>query len=139
METLRVTPGYIAHLEPDEIFVFGSNVAGIHGAGAALMANEKFGAELMVGEGRTGQCYAIPTRKFVNKKLITCSLDEIEYHVKWFLLHALQHKDLKFLVTEIGCGYAGYRPDHIAPMFARAINIPNVWLPKSFWRVIEDQ
>ena len=120
---------YITHLKPNEIFVFGSNLSGIHGAGAAKVAFKLFGAEYGIGEGMTGQCYAIPTK---DAKLRTRPLDEIYDAVIRFLNTAKRRKDLTFLVTPIGCGLAGYKPEQIAPMFATAIHMDNVVLPKEF-------
>jgi len=121
----------ITELKPNEVFVFGSNLAGRHGAGAALMAREKFGAEYGVGHGPTGQCFAIPTKDHRMKVL---PLEEIGVYVQDFLLYAWKHPEKKFLVTLIGCGLAGYKPESIRPLFQlAAVDIPyNVILPKEF-------
>jgi hypothetical protein len=106
------------------IFVFGSNLAGIHGAGAALHAKQHYGAKLGVGVGRTGQSYAIPTK---DMQIRTLPLSVIEYHVREFLEYAKERTDLDFKVTRIGCGLAGYKSEDIAPMFLNAT--PNCRLP----------
>lgn len=126
---LRIIPGYISSLAPNEIFVFGSNLAGHHCSGAAGMAREKFGAVWGQGVGLQGQCYAIPTMQG--------GIDTIRPYVDNFLQFARVHKELLFLVTEIGCGKAGFVVDEIAPLFYRAIveDIDNVFLPLSFYKV----
>lgn len=121
------TPDKITVLAPHEIFVFSSNFAGHHGAGVALWAAEHFGAEEGVGEGPTGQCYAIPTKGW---RLDVKSLPSIYRSIMSFKDYAWTHPQLIFLVTPIGCGLAGYTPSQIAPMF---IGAPvNVILPMSF-------
>ena len=117
----------ITSLKDNEIFVFGSNLAGIHGAGAAKVARFKFNAQLGVGEGLTGQCYAIPTK---DKSIRTLPLNRIEYSVKKFLSVAESMPSKKFLVSAIGCGLAGYSPLEIAPMFTG--HSDNVILPEAF-------
>lgn len=96
------------------IFVFGSNLAGRHGAGAAKTAREKHGAEYGVGEGRTGDSYAIPTKDW---RLRPRTLDEIEISVYRFIEYAKAHPELSFYVTRIGCGLAGYTDEQIGPFF----------------------
>lgn len=123
----------ITELKQNEIFVFGSNLAGIHGAGAAHTAYKYFGAGWGIGEGHTGNCYAIPTK---DRKLKARSLFDIELSVSLFLVHAKFLPNYQFLVTEIGCGYAGYQPKEIAPMFKPATKFQNVYLPKSFWKIL---
>lgn len=117
----------ITTLKPNEIFVFGSNLAGVHGAGAALTARKLFGAKTGQGTGKMGQCYAIPTK---NEFLKPLSLLEINWFVATFLRVAEYDKSKTFLVTPIGCGLAGYRPEQIAPMFRYAPD--NVILPPEF-------
>jgi len=102
---------------PDIIFVFGSNLAGRHGAGAALFARHWYGAKYGVGIGRTGQAYAIPTK---DADFNTLAQEFIRHQVIEFIEYAKYYKDLEFLVTRIGCGYAGYRNEQIAPMFRGA-------------------
>lgn len=134
----RITPTLITSLGPNEIFVFGSNTVGHHNGGAALTAYKLFGAEYGVGRGRTGRCYAIATKGMIPAGwLETLPLSTIAMHVRDFLAYADAHPDLRFLVTEIGCGLAGYTPEQIAPMFAGAPG--NVSLPARFWAVIGQQ
>ena len=110
-----------------EIFVFGSNLAGRHGAGAALFARHNHGAIYGQGIGLQGQSYAIPTK---DKYLQPLSLEQIESHVKQFIWFAQQNQWMKFNVTRIGCGLAGYDDYQIAPMFRDAplnCNLPEGW------------
>ncbi len=110
------------------VFVFGSNLAGRHGKGAALDARVKHGAQLGVGEGPTGNAYAIPTK---TGDLRTRSLDEIRASVLTFKAYATSRPDLSFQVTRVGCGLAGYSDDQIGPMFADAPDncvLPVEWL-----------
>jgi len=96
------------------IFVFGSNLAGRHGKGAAADARRLHGAEYGVGEGRTGNAYAIPTK---DHRLMTRPLDDIRASVETFKAYARDNASLTFHVTRVGCGLAGYRDHQIAPMF----------------------
>ena len=128
----RVTPKYVTELSFREIFVFGSNLVGIHGAGAALWA-KKFGAQPGEGFGRVGATFAIPTKDREVKRL---KLLDIQPFVTSFIQYARLRPDLTFLVTPIGCGLAGYTPEHIAPMFKGAIELQNVNLPEEFWEVL---
>lgn len=110
------------------IFVFGSNLAGRHGKGAALYARQHHGAEYGVGEGRTGNSYAIPTK---DEKLRTLPLADIEQSVKKFIRYAQLNTHDVFQVTRIGCGLAGYTDDQIAPMFEGAPKncmLPAAWV-----------
>jgi len=99
------------------IFVFGSNLAGRHGKGAALHARNVYGAVYGIGVGRTGNAYAIPTK---DRYLKTLPLPGIKNYVDDFIVYARQHPELVFIITRIGCGLAGYRDEHIAPMFRDA-------------------
>lgn len=111
----------------ERIFVFGSNLAGRHGAGAALFAHHQRGARYGVGEGRTGHAYAIPTKGW---NLEIRSLGDIAGGVSDFIAYAIDHPDLRFEVTRIGCGLAGYRDADIKPMFERApsnCDLPEGW------------
>lgn len=119
--------GPIRALPQGCVFVFGSNLAGRHGKGAAQVAALHFGAVYGVGEGITGQAYALPTK---DAGLRTLPLAAIAGHVGRFLRFAATRPDLKFVVTEVGTGLAGYAPEDIAPMFAAAG--PNVLLPRAF-------
>lgn len=112
----------------DPVFVFGSNLAGRHGAGAALWAAQNRGAVYGVGEGRMGNSYALPTK---DRTIRTLPLEYIErYSVGNFLAYACAHPELTFQLTPVGCGLAGYTPSEIAPMFKGAPS--NVILPAEF-------
>lgn len=111
----------------DVIFVFGSNLAGRHGKGAALFARQNRGAIYGIGIGPQGQSYAIPTK---DHSLARLPLHEIEQYVRDFICYAWQHGELKFELTPIGCGLAGYEPKQIAPFFNNAPS--NVRLPQEF-------
>lgn len=128
---MKYTDEYITDLKANEIFVFGSNLKGVHGAGAAKLAREKFGAQMGIGVGITGQCYAIPTK---DEMIWTLPLTRIEEYVIDFLDYAKENPEKKFLVTQIGCGLAGYTPEDIAPMFKNHSN--NVIIPKEFHEII---
>jgi hypothetical protein len=117
-----------------EIFVFGSNLAGRHGKGAALAAVKEHGAIYGRGVGRQGNSYAIPTK---DEWLHALTLPEIERFVARFLAYAADHPQLTFKVTAIGCGLAGFRPAQIAPFFRGAP--PNCILPESFDDVLRDE
>ena len=112
------------------IFVFGSNLAGRHGKGAALDARKLHGAEYGVGIGRTGNAYAVPTK---DERLKTLPLEAIAKHVADFIAYAEANPKLQFLVTRIGCGLAGYSDNQISPMFANAPSnclLPDGWMTK---------
>lgn len=132
---MRYTSENITHLEENEVFVFGSNKAGIHGAGAAYTARYLFGAKSGVGVGPTGSCYALPTK---NEHLVTMSLPEIEEEVQDLLRHAQVNKEQTFLITKVGCGLAGYKEEDIAPMFTEFLMLDNVTLPKEFCKIIKE-
>lgn len=99
------------------VFVFGSNLAGHHGKGAALHAKNYYGAQERVCEGRTGDAYALPTKDALLGGL---RLDQIRGHVRLFLQEAQSTPHVEYLVTRIGCGLAGYQDSDIGPMFAFA-------------------
>lgn len=130
---LEYTPDVIKSLAPNEIFVFGSNLAGRHGAGAAKTALQKFGARYGVGIGLQGQSYALPTKDF---EVQTMSLYDIGLEVERFLDFADNNRQYKFYCTKIGCGLAGYTVEQIAKLFAKFVIPSNVILPKEFWDVI---
>ena len=132
MNTKRISPRWIDNLEENEIFVFGSNLSGFHGGGAAELAME-WGAVWGQGVGLQGQTYAIPTMQG--------GIETIKPYVDDFLSFAKLHHELKFLVTEIGCGIAGFTVKEIAPLFIAAINenIENVYLPKSFYEELQNE
>ena len=114
----------ISELRENEIFVFGSNLAGAHGGGAAWLAYRRFGAVWGEGVGLHGRTYAIPTMQG--------GVDTIKPYVDDFILFAKEHRELTFLVTRIGCGIAGFRDEEIAPLFREAICVENIILPKEF-------
>lgn len=118
------TPNFIKSLKSDEIFVFGSNLAGAHGGGAARIALEDFGAIWGQGVGLQGQSYAIPTMQG--------GIETIKPYVDEFIEFAKQHQELFFYVTRIGCGIAGFLDEEIAPLFKNALDLANVVLPESF-------
>ena len=129
MEGKRISPRWIGSLEENEIFVFGSNLQGMHGGGAARVAHEKFGAIWGEGIGLQGQSYAIPT--------MHGDVDAIAPYVNDFIAFAKEHPELKFLVTEIGCGIAGFRISEMAPLFKEALKMENIYLPERFIEVLE--
>ena len=114
----------ISELRENEIFVFGSNLAGAHGGGAAWLAYNRFGAVWGEGVGLHGRTYAIPTMQG--------GVDTVKPYVDDFILFSKEHKELTFLVTRIGCGIAGFRDEEIAPLFREAICVENIILPKEF-------
>ena len=124
MYNREYTPERISELKENEIFVFGSNLAGAHGGGAARLAYERFGALWGQGVGLQGQSYAIPTMQG--------GVETIKPYVDEFIEFAKQHTEYKFFVTRIGCGIAGFNVKEIAPLFKDAIEIENVILPKEF-------
>ena len=121
----RVTPNWIDDLQENEVFVFGSNLAGMHGGGAARVAHRRFGAIMGKGVGMQGRSYAIPTMQG--------GTETIRPYVDDFIAYAKEHPELTFLVTPIGCGIAGFEPEDIAPLFKEACNVSNICLPESFW------
>lgn len=124
----RTSPGRIEQLAENEIFVFGSNLAGVHGGGAARLARIRWGAVMGQGVGLQGRTYAIPTMQG--------GPETIKPYVDEFIAFAKAHPGLRFLVTEIGCGIAGFTPSQIAPLFAGAADVPNILLPARFWDVL---
>lgn len=128
--TNRETPEWVTELAENEIFVFGSNLAGTHAGGAARLAL-KWGAIMGQGVGLQGQTYAIPTMQG--------GVETIKPYVDEFVDFASKHQQLTFLVTEIGCGIAGFTPQQIAPLFARATEVENICLPKRFIEILEPQ
>ena len=123
----RLASDRIAELDKNEIFVFGSNIQGAHGGGAAWYAHKKFGAEWGVGEGLTGRTYALPTME---------GDVSMKKAVEHFIDCAKAHPEFIFLVTAVGCGIAGYTPDEVAPLFREATSLKNVYLPQVFWDVL---
>ena len=125
------TPERISSLGENEIFVFGSNLAGAHGGGAARAAMNKFGAVWGQGVGLQGRSYAIPTMQG--------GVETIAPYVDEFIAFARANRQLTFLVTRIGCGIAGFRDEDIAPLFRSALDEENIILPESFVVCIEGE
>jgi hypothetical protein len=121
--------GTITELKPNQIFVFGSNLAGRHGLGAALQARIIFGAEYGIGEGRTGQTYAIPTKDFNIRKR---NLKDVVKSIQLFIEYANEHPELEFLVTRIGCGLAGFEPEEMAAAFNQQPIPDNILFEENF-------
>ena len=128
IERPEFTPERITELKADEIFVFGSNLAGMHGGGAAYIAFKQFGAVMGCGVGLRGQSYAIPTMQG--------GVETIKPYVDDFIAFAREHPELFFYVTRIGCGIAGFRDKEIAPLFSEAVGLHNVCLPESFVKAL---
>ncbi len=127
-EQKRITPEYITELKEKEVFVFGSNLQGMHAGGAARMAHHRFGAVWGQGVGMQGQCYAIPT--------MHGGVEAIRPYVDEFIEYARQHPERQFLVTRIGCGIAGFRNEEIAPLFAAAKTLENVSFPADWFSMM---
>ena len=125
----RTSPDIINDLNDNEIFVFGSNLEGSHGGGAAAIAARKFGAIWGQGVGLQGQSYGIPT--------MHGGIPAIKPYVDEFIEFAKNNAELDFLVTRIGCGIAGFLEEEIAPLFENAASLENVYLPDTFWDIIE--
>ena len=128
MDGLKYTPEHITHLGRDDIFVFGSNLAGQHCGGAALTALRHFGAIMGQGVGIQGQSYAIPTMQG--------GVETIKPYVDQFIDLAREWDQNTFYVTRIGCGIAGFTDEEIAPLFDKALDLYNVRLPESFVKII---
>ena len=129
IERPEFTPERISELKADEVFVFGSNLEGMHGGGAAWVAFQKFGAVLGCGVGLRGQSYAIPTMQG--------GVETIKPYVDEFVSFASSHPELFFYVTRIGCGIAGFRDKEIAPLFSEAVDVQNICLPESFVKALK--
>ena len=127
----KFTPENINSLLPNEVFVFGSNLYGHHGGGAARVALNKFGAIWGQGVGLQGQSYAIPTMQG--------GVETIVPYVDEFIDFAKKHPEKYFYVTRIGCGIAGFRDEEIAPLFGKTLNMRNVCLPESFVSKITEE
>ena len=126
----RTTPDIITKLNDNEIFIFGSNLSGRHGKGAAKTALG-WGAKWGQAKGLQGRTYGIPTKDASIRRTLT--IEEIKPFVDEFIEFAKANENLIFLVTAIGCGLAGYKPKDIAPLFAECVNLKNVKLPQRFW------
>jgi hypothetical protein len=131
---MRITPENITKLEENEVFVFGSNQSGRHGAGAAKTALG-WGAKWGQAEGLQGRTYGIPTKDASVWR--TLSIEEIKPYVDRFIEFSKSRPDLTFMVTEIGCGLAGLKPKEVAPLFEKATEITNIFLPSRFWHKLK--
>lgn len=134
MKEERITPDNITELKDNEIFVFGSNLSGKHGKGAAKTALG-WGAVWGQAKGLQGKTYGIPTKNASVRR--TLSTNEIKPFVDEFIEFAKNNTHLTFLVTEIGCGLAGMKPKEISPLFKDAIDVTNIHLPYRFWRKLK--
>lgn len=130
----RITPENITSLKENEVFCFGSNQGGKHGKGAAKTALG-WGAKWGQASGLQGRTYGIPTKDKSIRRVLT--IREIKPYVDEFIGFAKQNPNLTFLVSEIGCGLAGYKPKDIAPLFQEAINVENIHLPSRFWHKLK--
>ena len=134
----RITPEVVETLEPNQIFVFGSNKKGRHGAGAALTAVRKFGAKEGVGEGLTGQSYAFPTIEKL-RPYTRVTLDSFQHSVYKLGKCMEEHPELEFLITPLGLGLAGFKVETVAPMLVPLIKFKNATFPKvvvDYWRMM---
>ena len=132
---MRVSAKHIDKLEDNEVFVFGSNTEGMHAGGAARMAMN-WGAVYGKAFGLQGKTFAIPTVDYTRSGKM--SIDEIKKYVDEFLDFTVKNKDKKFLVTEIGCGIAGFKVSEIAPLFRKALEYSNVYLPERFINYLKE-
>ncbi len=124
----RISPEFITELEENEIFVFGSNLDGMHAGGAAKIAHNSFGAVWGEGVGLHGRSYAIPT--------MHGGLNAIKPYVDDFIEFARENPEMIFLVTRVGCGIAGFRDEEMASLFRKAIELENVYLPEIWWEIL---
>ena len=131
---MRTTPDEIKKLEQGHIFVFGSNLSGRHGKGAAKTALG-WGANWGQAAGLQGRTYGIPTKDASIRRTLT--IEEIKPFVDDFIEFAKIRKDLIFLVTEVGCGLAGLKPKDVAPLFIKAVDVENIHLPEKFWHKLK--
>ena len=120
----RFTPDLVEQLSNCEIFVFGSNLEGMHMGGAARVAHQKFGAEWGVGDGPTGRCYAIPT--------MHGGLESIRPYAEKFIAYAKEHPMNRFLLTRVGCGIARFKDSDMAQLFEDALDVPNIAYPRQW-------
>jgi hypothetical protein len=131
---MRITPDDIKKLEQGQIFVFGSNLSGRHGKGAAKTALG-WGAKWGRVSGLQGRTYGIPTKDASIRRTLT--VIEIKPFVDEFIEFAKNNTNMTFLVTEIGCGLAGHKQKDIAPLFINAVNVENIYLPEKFWHKLK--
>lgn len=124
----RISPEFITELDENEVFVFGSNLDGMHAGGAAKIAHNSFGAVWGEGVGFHGRSYAIPT--------MHGGLNAIKPYVDDFIEFARINSEMIFLVTRVGCGIAGFRDEEMAPLFREAVELENVYLPEIWWEIL---
>lgn len=132
----RISQPLITKLNTNEVFVFGSNCSGKHHGGAARLAMDKFGAVYSYGLGLMGDSFAIPTLSTLGNVL---TIDMIQGYVNHFIDFAICNPKLTFLVTEIGCGIAGFKVEEIAPLFKSAQVVSNIHLPLKFWKELRNE
>ena len=134
--TYNYSPNNIVKLADDEVFIFGSNLKGQSGAGAAKLAVDKFGAIYGQAEGLQGQSYAIITTDLSKSYRPSVSIELVTEQVNKFISFAKDNTHLTFLVTEVGCGLAGFTVEQVAPLFKPVLlnSITNIRLPKRFVR-----
>lgn len=130
---MKITPENVSALAENEFFVFGSNLNGYHGAGAAYTAHKLFDAEMGVGEGITGKCYAFPTK---DKNMNPVSIADFSSSVKKLKEVINANPNKHFLITRVGCGLAGFRDYEVAPLFKEFLELPNVSLPSEFLNIL---
>lgn len=130
----KFTPDFIESLGQDEVFVFGSNLNGVHSGGASLMALQRFGAEWGKAEGPQGQSYAIPTD--IRGEAVDNVSIFLKRHIDKFIDYAKDHQEKTFFVTKVGCGNAGFDEEFIAQFFKEALDMKNVRLPRDFVRIL---
>jgi hypothetical protein len=130
---MNTTPELITELKDDEVFVFGSNLSGHHGAGAAKTAM-KWGAKYGQAFGPQGKTFAIPTMNANHSNKL--SVEKIGTYVERFMQYAANHPEKKFLVSAVGCGLAGHSHKDIAKLFWGCDKISNIYLPEKFWKVL---
>lgn len=128
------TPDFVMELGKNEVFVFGSNLRGMHAGGASLMALRNFGAEWGQAEGMQGQSYAIPTD--IRCEAVENTSAYMKKHIDKFIDYAKSHQEKIFLVTKVGCGSAGFDEDFMAPFFMDALDMKNVRLPREFVQIL---
>ena len=131
---MRTTPDDIKKLEQGHIFVFGSNLSGRHGKGAAKTALG-WGAKWGQAAGLQGRNYGIPTKDASIRRTLT--IKEIKPFVDEFIEFSKNNPNLIFLVTEVGCGLAGHKQKDIAPLFVNAVDVENIYLPEKFWHKLK--
>ena len=129
VEESRIAPDFIDRLGNADVFVFGSNIHGQHHEGASLYALEHFGAINGQAEGMQGRCYAIPTEGN--------TFEELEQAIERFNDYVVTHPHVRFMLSAIGCGAAGYSVEQIAPLFRQAYSFGNVYVPEHFLKYVK--